>query len=135
MTYQKPLPQTNADNKPFWDGCRQHQLRFQKCENCGHVRWPPAVICPICHSSEMKWIVAGGKGKVYSFAICHQAFHEAFVNDLPYLIAIVQLEEGPHMLTNIVGCIPKDVHCDMPVEVIWDDITDEFSLPKFKPAS
>lgn len=135
MTYQKPLPQINADNKPFWDGCKQHRLRFQKCTNCAHVRWPPSIICPECHSSETKWIVAGGKGKVYSFAVYHHAFHKTFENDIPYVVAIVSLDEGPHILSNIIGCSPEDVRCDMPVEVTWDDVTEEFSLPKFKPAS
>lgn len=133
MKYQKPLPQPNADTRPFWDGCKEHQLRFQKCGNCGHVRWPPAIICPMCHSRETEWIVASGRGKTYTFAVSHHAFHKAFENDIPYVVAIVELEEGPHLLTNIVGCSPEEVRCDMPVEVTWEDITREFSLPKFKP--
>lgn len=135
MTYQKPLPQPNADTKPFWDGCKEHQLRFQKCQSCGLVRWPPSIICPMCYSYDTEWIVATGKGKVYTFVVYHQAYHPAFESELPYVTAVVELEEGPHMLTNIVGCSPKEVQCDMPVEVTWEDITEEFSLPKFKPAS
>jgi len=77
--------------------------------------------------------VAGGKGKVYTFAVFHQAFHKAFENDLPYVTAIIELEEGPHLLSNIVGCSPDQVRCDMPVEVTWEDIGGGFSLPKFKP--
>lgn len=135
MTHQKPLPQTNADTKPFWDGCKEHQLRFQKCRNCGHVRWPPSIICPMCYSPETGWMVASGKGKTYTFVVYHHAFHKAFENDLPYIVAIVELEEGPHILTNIVGCSLEEVRCDMPVEVTWEDITEEFSLPKFKPVA
>lgn len=133
MTTEKPLPQVNPDNRPFWDGCRKHELRFQKCVECGHVRWPPSMICPECHVCRYEWIIACGKGVVYTFAVYHRAFHPAFENELPYITAIVKLVEGPHLLTNIVGCNPEHVRCDMPVEVVWEDVTDEYSLPKFKP--
>jgi len=93
------------------------------------------MICPECHSTQTEWITGGGKGVVYTFAVYHRAFHPAFKDDLPYVSAIVELEEGPHLLTNIIGCNPDDVRCDMPVEVLWEDVTDEFSLPKFKPSS
>ena len=135
MSYNKPLPQLNSDNKPFWDGCREHQLRFQKCRNCQHVRWPPAIICPMCYSHDTEWIVASGKGKIYTFAVYHQPFNKAFENDLPYVTASIELEEGPRLLSNIVGCSPGEVRCDMPVQVVWEDISKEFSLPKFKPAA
>ena len=133
MAYEKPLPQPNPDTKPFWEGCRKHELRFQKCRNCGHVRWPPSIICPMCYSQDTEWIRASGKGKIYTFAAYHQAFHKAFENGLPYVTAIIELEEGPRLLSNIVGCKPQDVRCDMPLEVTWEDINEEFSLPKFKP--
>ena len=76
--------------------------------------------------------MADGKGKIYTFTVYHQAFHKSFENDLPYVTAIVELEEGPRLLSNIVGCSPEEVRCDMPVEVIWEDINEEFTLPKFK---
>lgn len=134
MGYEKPLPKPNADTRAFWEGCKEQQLSFQRCSHCGQVRWPPSVICPLCHSSQMEWIVASGKGRVYSFAVYHVAFHPAFHDDIPYVTAVVELAEGPHMLTNIVGCSPSEVKCNMPVEVLWDDVTDDVSLPKFKPA-
>ncbi len=133
MTYEKPLPQPDADTRPFWEGSKEHQLRFQKCRNCAHVRWPPSIICPMCYSSDTDWIAASGKGKVYTFAVFHRAYHKAFEKDIPYVTASVELEEGPRLLTNIVGCAPGEVECDMPVEVVWEDIKEEFSLPKFKP--
>jgi uncharacterized OB-fold protein len=133
VEYNKPLPNMNGDSKEFWAGCKAHELRFQKCKACGHVRWPASIICPMCYSKEMKWIVVEGKGRVYSFAVYHVAYHPGFENDLPYVVADVELEEGPRLLTNIVGCRPDEVKCEMLVEVIWEDITEEFSLPKFKP--
>ena len=93
------------------------------------------MICPDCHSSQTAWIEAGGKGTVYTYAVYRRAFHKAFKNDLPYVTAIVKLKEGPHLLTNVIGCDPDHVRCDMPVEVSWEDITEEFSLPKFRPLS
>ena len=134
MEYQKPLPKVNADTKPFWDACRNHELRFQKCTECGHVRWPPSILCPLCYSSKTEWIRASGKGTVFSFVVYHKAFHPAFEADLPYVVAIVELREGPHFLTNIVGCDPSEISCEMPVDVVWEDITEEFSLPKFRPS-
>jgi uncharacterized OB-fold protein len=131
--YNKPIPYINGDSKEFWAGCKEHELRFQKCKACGHVRWPASIICPICYSEETEWMVAGGKGRVYTFVVYHVAYHPGFENDLPYVVADVELEEGPRLLTNIVGCRPDEVRCEMLVEVIWEDITEEFSLPKFKP--
>jgi len=135
MTYEKPLPKPNSDTKPFWSGCREHQLRFQKCCICGHVRWPASILCPKCHSYDTEWVAASGKGKVYTFVVFHYAYHKAFENDLPYVTAVIELEEGPHLLSNIVACNPEEVVCDMPVKVKWEDITGEFSLPKFEPAT
>jgi len=93
------------------------------------------MICPLCYSRDTQWIVASGKGKVYTFVVYHVAYHPGFKDDVPYVVAVVELEEGPHLLTNIVGCKPDEVRCDMPVEVTWEDITEEFSLPQFRPIS
>jgi uncharacterized OB-fold protein len=131
--YDKPLPNVNEDNKEFWGGCKAHELRFQKCKACFHIRWPASMICPMCYSRDTQWVVASGKGKVYTFAVYHVAYHRGFKHDLPYVVADVELDEGPHILTNIVGCHPDEVRCDMPVAVTWEDITEEFSLPKFRP--
>lgn len=135
MSYNKPLPQPNPDTKPFWNGCKQHELRFQKCVNCGHVRWPPSIICPRCHSKKNEWIVSSGEGTVYTFAVYHLKYHEEFEDILPYTTAIVELEEGPHILSNIVKCDSSEIHCGMAVEVVWEDVTEDVSLPKFKPKS
>ncbi len=131
--YNKPLPNVNDDNKEFWAGCKVHQLRFQKCQSCGNVRWPASPFCPQCFARGMEWIISEGRGYVYSYAVYHVAYYPGFEKEIPYVVAIVELEEGPRLLTNIVGCRPDDVKCGMQVEVTWEDITEEFSLPKFKP--
>ena len=132
--YSKPLPGIDEENKPFWDYCKQHELRMQKCTDCGSFRYPINSICPHCLSMEFEWKKLSGKGKVYSYSIIHQARHPAFAGDVPYTVAIIELEEGTRLTSNIVGCKPEDVRVDMPVEVVFDDITEEFSLPKFKPS-
>jgi uncharacterized OB-fold protein len=131
--YNKPLPKVNGDNKEFWAGCKEHELRFQKCMDCGLIRWPAAVLCPRCHSLETEWIVSRGRGTVYTFAVYHITYHPGFEQELPYVVATIELEEGPHLLSNVVGCRPDQVTCDMQVEVTWEDISEEFSLPKFRP--
>jgi len=133
MEYAKPLPRINGDNQPFWEGCRNHELRFEQCTACGHVRHPPSLVCPRCLGRQGQWIRSAGAGKVYSFAVYHVAFHEGFKQEVPYVVALVDLAEGPRLLTNIVGCAPEDVFCDMPVWVTWEDVTPEISLPKFRP--
>jgi uncharacterized OB-fold protein len=133
MSGERILPMPDADSKPFWQGCYEHELRFQQCAACGEVRWPPSILCPGCHSQETRWIKASGRGTVYTFAVYHQAFHPSFKGRVPYVVAVVRLEEGPMLLTNIVGCPPEAVACDMPVQVAWDDLSEEYSLPQFRP--
>lgn len=133
MDYNKPLPRPNADTRPFWEGCRQHKLLFQKCAACGYVRWPAAVICPRCHSKESAWIESVGKGKIYTYTVFHEVYQPSFARDVPYTVAVIALDDGPRFLSNIIGCPPAEVRIDMPVEVAWEDVTPEFSLPKFRP--
>jgi uncharacterized protein len=132
--YEKPLPVINEDNETYWEYCHKHELRMQKCVKCGFIRFPASIICPRCHSLEAEWLKLGGKGKVFSYIVYHQAFHPAYEKDIPYAAAIVQLDEGPRMDSNITGCRMEDIKIDMPVQVYFDDVTGEISLPKFKPA-
>jgi uncharacterized OB-fold protein len=131
----RPLPNINGDNREFWAACREHRLQFQKCEACGHVRAPGSHLCPVCHARAAQWITSSGKGKIYTFVVYRVAYHPAFANDLPYVVAVVELAEGPRLLSNIVGCRPEEVTCEMGVEVFWKDVNDEVSLPLFKPAA
>jgi hypothetical protein len=135
MAYKKPLPVIGPDTETFWEGCRKHELRVQACGDCGHLRLPLSFLCPRCLSQKADWVKASGRGTVYSYAVYHVAADPAFKEDLPYVVALVELEEGPHLMTNIVGCKPGDVSCGMAVEVLWDDVTETVSLPKFRPAA
>jgi len=128
---RKPI--VNPCAQPFWDATRQGKLMIQKCTDCQTNIFYPRLFCPNCHSEAIEWVESSGRGTVYSYSVVHNNAPSAFIPDLPYVVAIVRLEEGVQMCTNIVGCDPCDVQCDMPVEVTFDAIDEEFTLPKFKP--
>ncbi len=126
-----PLP--TEDSAPYWRYCAAGELRTQKCGDCGHVRFPPSVVCPRCLSEQSQWTRLSGRGKVWSWVVFHQAYYPGYADDVPYNTAIVELEEGPRMHTNIVGCENDDIYIGMPVEVLFDPIDDGIHLPKFRP--
>jgi uncharacterized OB-fold protein len=130
--YIKPLPLVNEETKPYWEFCRKHELRMQKCSACGHIRFPISIICPKCHSMKSHWEKLKGNGTVYSFTVYRVAYHPAFKKDIPYIVAIIQLAEGPRMESNIIGCKPEDLKIDSPVVVSFDDVTSDITLPKFR---
>lgn len=107
---------------------------LQRCQTCGTATWPVQSRCPTCLQGELVWFQASGKGVLYSFVLMHQVFHPGFASEVPYNIAEVDLEEGVRMISNIVGCANADLRIGMPLVVTFEDITDEISLPKFKPA-
>ena len=131
--YSKPLPEITEDNQPFWEGCKQHKLLLQCCSKCGHQR-DASPACPECLSGEHEWVEASGKGSVYSWIVVHQRYNKAFEDDLPYNVAIVELEEGPRLMSNIVGIENGDIRPGLAVEVTWDDVTEKITLPKFRPS-
>jgi hypothetical protein len=133
--YAKPLPRIDEESRGFWEACRRHELYVQRCRDCGAVRYYPRALCPSCLSDRTEWRRASGKGTVYTFTVTYQNQSAGFRDALPYVMAYVELEEGVRMLTNIIGCAPEDVRIGMLVEVTFDDVTAELTLPKFKPAS
>jgi uncharacterized OB-fold protein len=133
--YTKPLPIINDDNRQYWEYCQRHELRMQRCNDCGYIRFPPGVLCPRCHSMDAGWVKLSGKGKIYSFVVYRVSYHPSYADDIPYAVAVIQLAEGPRMESNITGSKVENLRIDMPVEVYFDDVTAEVSLPKFKPVS
>ena len=134
MTNQpRPLPRVTPLYEPYHRYARQHELRLQRCQGCGHVRYPFATLCPLCHSEGTEWARVSGRGAVASFAICHQAFHPWFQDRLPYNVALVELEEGPRLPTNIVGVRNEDIRIGMEVEAEFEDVTEEVTLVQFRP--
>jgi uncharacterized OB-fold protein len=131
--YRKPLPEPSESTRPFWEGTRAHELRLQRCRDCRKHIFYPRLVCPFCLSDNLDWVTASGKGKVYSYTVVRRAMHPAFREDVPYVLAIVQLEEGPRITTNIVGVPPQEVRVDMPVRAAYDDVTPDLTLLKFEP--
>jgi uncharacterized OB-fold protein len=136
MGLSKPLPNVDSDHQAFWDGLKTDKFLLWTCKNCGAQYWPVS----FCrnHANEaffgnMEWAEASGRGTVFAFNIHYTALDAAFQEDVPYVFALIELEEGPLFPSNIVGCAPEDVKIGMPVEVTFEDTGGGFTLPKFRP--
>jgi uncharacterized OB-fold protein len=132
--YSKPLPRIDEESKGFWEACQRHELYVQRCRACRSYRYYPRAVCPACLSDDTEWVKSSGRGSVYTFTVTYQNQAPGFREELPYVLAYVELAEGVRLLTNIVGCPPEDVRIGMPVEVVFDEVTAEVTLPKFKAA-
>ena len=133
--YNKPLPTPSAVSQPFWDATKEHRLVYQRCRSCGAQVFYPRDVCPgpECFGvGTLEWVESTGKGSVYSYTISYQPAHPGFADDVPYVLAIVELDEGWRMNTNIVNCDHDSIEIGARVEVVWDDVTPEFTLPKFQ---
>ncbi len=131
--YKKPLPEIQPWSRAFWEGTRKHKLLVQECNDCGVKIFYPRKHCPQCWSSNLGWSEASGKGRVFSHTTTMTGVEDKFADDLPYVLAIVDLEEGVRMMTNIVDCDPAEVGIGMDVEVVFEEVTPEITLPKWKP--
>lgn len=134
MAYTKPLPLIDAQSRPYWEAAHRHELRLPKCDDCGTLRIQFERWCPRCGSEKSTWARLSGRGTVWSHCTFHRKYFPEFEADLPYGVALVQLEEGPKLITNLVGVKHDEVRIGMPVEVFFDDVTPEVTLVKFRPA-
>ena len=138
MDYQKPIPLKNQDNHPYWDAADRHELMIQKCESCQHYSHPPGPACAKCGSTELSWENLGNEvnGTVYSFIISYRPFLPGFQDDLPLVIAVVELEKVPQvkLIANVLNCNPEEVEIGMNVKMTWQDMTEERALPQWIPA-
>ena len=132
--YAKPLPHIDEENRPWWEAAQRHELYIQKCRDCGDLRFHPRALCTNCLSSNTEWVKCKGSGRIYTFTVTNQNQASGFRDSLPYVLAWVQLDEGVKLMTNIVDCTPEQVKIDMPVEAVFDDVTPEVTLVKFRPA-
>ena len=132
--YSKPLPLIDEENRPFWEALQRHELYVQKCRDCAAVRYYPRALCPECLSSRTEWLRSSGKGQIYTFTVTYQNQSPGFRESLPYIMAYVELAEGVKMLSNLIDCKPEDARIGMPVEVVYEDVTPEVTLAKFRPA-
>lgn len=133
--YAKPLPRLDEESKGFWEACQRHELYVQKCRACGALRYYPRALCPACLANDTEWVRCSGRGSVYTYTVTYQNQSPGFRDELPYVLAYVELEEGVRILSNIVDCDPSAVAIGMAVEVTFVDVSAQVTLPKFKPAS
>ncbi|HEV8677148.1 MAG TPA: Zn-ribbon domain-containing OB-fold protein [Methylomirabilota bacterium] len=131
--YAKPLPEITPESRPFWEGCRRRQLLIQRCRACGARQHYPRGVCASCWSPDLDWQPSAGRGTVYTFTVTHRSQAPGFRDELPYVVAWVELEEGVQLLTNVVGGDPAAVRIGMPVQVAFEDVTPEVTLPRFTP--
>lgn len=131
MEIKKPLPIPDADTRFFWEGCAQGKLYIQQCADCEKHIFYPRIVCPHCLSSDIHWIEASGRGRIYSYSIIHRS-EKAFAQDVPYVVALIDLEEGVRLMSNVINVDPDQVTCDMPVKVVFVPEGD-MVLPKFEP--
>lgn len=129
----KPLPILDDMNRPFWQAAREGLLRMQCCNDCSHVRYPISHVCPNCLSENTEWVSLSGLGTVFSSIVFHQVYHPAFADDVPYNVSLIQLDEGPRMFSNVVGIPPSAVTVGTSVEVFFDPVAPEISIPRFRP--
>lgn len=128
------LPAITDENRPFWDAARAGRLVMQRCETCGHVRYPISAVCPRCLGSAAEWIDLSGRGSVLSFVVFQRAYNPAWSDRVPYNVALVQLAEGPRMFSNVVGIPNEAVAVGMPVSVVFESVPGtDVVLPCFAP--
>ncbi len=129
-----PPPVPTEDNRGFWDALREGRLVVQECADCAHLVHPPRPMCPECGSFEKGWREMSGHGEVYSYVVTHQAIHPSFNGHTPYATALVRLEEGPLLTTNLTDVAHDEIAIGMPVRVEFAAISDEVTLPLFRRA-
>jgi hypothetical protein len=131
----KPVPRPTAESAGYWEGCRQGELRLQRCGACATVQFPPRRFCSACLGDGLEWIRAAGCGVVSSFTIVRHPPSPAFAADVPYAVALIALDEGPTMMAGLRGCDPEAVCVGMRVEVEFEARSDDIYLPYFHPAA
>lgn len=135
--YTKPLPNVKEKFQEYWAGCKQHKLTVQKCRACGTYRWYPRPVCGNCGSTDTEWAEVRGRGTIYSYSTIHRPPAPEFKDDVPYTIAIVALDDYPEIriAMRLLDTKPEDVKIGIPVEVVFQDVTPEVTLPMWKPVS
>jgi len=133
MSYAELVQHRSAAARPYWDAAHRGVLQVQECRACSRRQFYPRELCRECWSRDLHWVVCSGRAVVHSYTVCHVAPHPAFADRLPLVVAIVDLEEGVRMTTSIVGCEPSAVYIGLPVEAVFERVTEDATLVKFRP--
>jgi len=131
----KFMPRSRPETASWGEACREEKLMIQRCSQCGAFQFYPRIVCTSCMSEQIEWFQASGRAKVRTYTVCRLPVAKAYAADVPYVVALVQLEEGPTMMSNIVQCDPESVVSGMPLEVVFEAWTDEITMPQFRPVS
>jgi uncharacterized OB-fold protein len=133
--YPGPIPVPMPETRPYWEAARRHELQLPWCVPCGAFFFYPRAACPVCLSGEIEWRRVSGRGRLHTFTIVHRG-PKGFPLEAPYVLAMVELDEGPRIMTNLVGvaAMPDALRIGMPVEATFVDVNDEVALPHFRPA-
>jgi uncharacterized OB-fold protein len=131
----KPVPVASPETAEYWAGAKRHELLIQRCSSCGHHQFYPRVLCTACSGRMLTWVQASGRGTIRSYTVVRRPVSEAYAPDVPYIVALVALAEGPTMMSRIVGIDPDAVRIGCAVDVTFQDWTNEVSVPVFKPAA
>jgi hypothetical protein len=130
-----PRPLPDRDTQPFWDGCRDGRFLVPRCAACGHARWPPGPMCPTCQSTDTDWIESSGRGTVYSWIVATHPVDPVLADQVPYVVAMIDLPEGVRVVGNVDGCRPEEVTAGMEVELFFSDPgEDGIPIPSFRAA-
>ena len=132
-TLPAPAPVVNVETQPFWDATAQGKLLLAQCTSCQTLIWYPRLFCPVCNSFDVRWVEASGRGTIYSYTINRRG--QGDYRDLAYVLAYVELEEGPRVLTNIVDCDLDQLDVGQAVVVVFHDTGKGTALPRFRPSS
>jgi uncharacterized OB-fold protein len=127
------LPVIYPEELPYWEGAKKRELWLQRCNACGKAIYPIGPACPHCFSMDLKWSRMSGKGVIHNCVVYHKPWTPWFKDKVPYAVIQVELEEGPRLTTNLLDCPVADAKIGMPVEVTYEDITDEITLVQFRP--
>lgn len=129
-----PVPLVEPLTEPYWAAARERRLVIQRCRACGTFRHLPHVMCAACQSSDHDWVESAGRGEVFTYTIVVHPVHEATAAAVPYNVVVVRLDDCGGVLVpgNVVECPPEDVHVGMRVEVVWDAVTDDITIPRFR---
>lgn len=129
----KPVPAISAEMRPFYEGAHRGELLVQRCTACGALRFPARAICSSCLATGADWVHVSGNGEIFSFNVMHQVYHPGFAAEVPYAVVIVQLVEGVRILSNLIDIAPADIRIGMKVHVVFEEVSDDVTLPKFAP--
>ena len=132
--YLKPLPEPSIDSQPYWDGLKEHRVMLQQCADCGAVRHYPRPMCGECHSMNVDWVEASGRGVLYSWTVAHHPFHIGFRGETPYILALVQLDEGVRIQSQLLDANIEELKLGLAVEIVFGQATEDVVLPYFRVA-